>query len=285
MSFLSGETIRARLDVLIIDEQGNPAGNEEQIDCNSYSLKLDEDYFSTRMPSFINVPFISTLLHKINFGKRENKIFIESGQFALLLTREFVNIPNDLMGFISMKSQFKLQGLVNVSGFHVDPGWKGKLTFTVYNAGPHRIPLKIDDLTFLIWFSKLDIEETGSLYRKNIDVQKMKKEISVRDVYQIDGETYSPHMLGSHIDSIKKRWYLSILFLIVTFLIGLIFGIGSDVFSFYTRDQVGYKQTIKEEVYQELKDEIETNSDLKGEIEKNRELIEKLIKDGGKPKS
>ncbi len=60
------------------------------------------------------------------------------------------------MGFISVKTSEKFKGLVNVSGFHVDPGFKGHLKFTVYNAGNKPIFLDYESACFLLWFSFLD---------------------------------------------------------------------------------------------------------------------------------
>jgi dCTP deaminase len=48
--------------------------------------------------------------------------------------------------------------LVNVSGFHVDPGYHGQLTFAVFNAGPVPIHLKRGQPIFLIWYASLDRE-------------------------------------------------------------------------------------------------------------------------------
>jgi dCTP deaminase len=48
--------------------------------------------------------------------------------------------------------------LVNVSGFHVDPGYRGQLTFAVFNAGPVPIHLKRGQPIFLIWYASLDHE-------------------------------------------------------------------------------------------------------------------------------
>ena len=62
-------------------------------------------------------------------------ITIPPGQFALLLTEETVKVPDQAIAFISMKAKWKFRGLVNVSGFHVDPGFEGRLKFSVYNAG------------------------------------------------------------------------------------------------------------------------------------------------------
>jgi dCTP deaminase len=52
----------------------------------------------------------------------------------------------------------KFRGLVNVSGFHVDPGYRGQLTFAVFNAGPVPIHLKRGQPIFLIWYASLDRE-------------------------------------------------------------------------------------------------------------------------------
>jgi len=67
---------------------------------------------------------------------------IPPGQFAYLLTEEVVRIPSSAMGFISLKFGVKGPGLINVSGFHVDPGYWGRLVFSVYNAGPSEARLQ-----------------------------------------------------------------------------------------------------------------------------------------------
>jgi dUTPase len=67
---------------------------------------------------------------------------IPPGQFAFLLTEEVVSVPADALAFISVRARTKFRGLVNVSGFHVDPGYRGQLTFSVFNAGPAPIHLK-----------------------------------------------------------------------------------------------------------------------------------------------
>lgn len=49
-------------------------------------------------------------------------VSIEPGEFALMLTDELIHVPEDLVGFISVRFGYKRRGLVNISGFHVDPG-------------------------------------------------------------------------------------------------------------------------------------------------------------------
>lgn len=93
------------------------------------------------------------LVERLNQGQA---IVIPPGQFAYLTTREFVTVPHDFLGFINMKSGLKMSGLINVSGFHVDPGYKGKLLFAVLNAGPQSVTVRCDQPAFLIWFAHLD---------------------------------------------------------------------------------------------------------------------------------
>ncbi len=44
----------------------------------------------------------------------------------------------------------------NVSGFHIDPGYKGRLVFAVYNAGPSTLPMKYGERLFSLWIADLD---------------------------------------------------------------------------------------------------------------------------------
>src|SRR5690348_1417122 len=81
---------------------------------------------------------------------------IPPGQFGFLYTEERVVIPANVIAFISIKAGVKFKGLVNVSGFHVDPGFRGRLKFSVYNAGNQSICLDYGRPYFIIWFSELD---------------------------------------------------------------------------------------------------------------------------------
>ena len=81
---------------------------------------------------------------------------IPPGQFGLLITRETVYVPDNAIAFISIRAGIKFQGLVNVSGFHVDPGYRGQLKFAVYNAGSMDIVLDQDERVFMIWYADLN---------------------------------------------------------------------------------------------------------------------------------
>lgn len=150
MAFLSSDSLKKMLltNKIIVDEYNMNIYSESKVEQAAYALCLGNEVYRTDNDE-----------RKIEFLDDKNKtVEINPGQFALLMTKETVNIPQHLLAFISIKAKHKLKGLINVSGFHVDPGFKGKLLFSVYNAGPSTITLEIDKPYFLIWFAYLDKE-------------------------------------------------------------------------------------------------------------------------------
>ena len=83
-------------------------------------------------------------------------VSLPRGQFALLMTDERVEMPSNYIGMISIKFSIKKLGLINVSGFHIDPGYKGRIIFSVFNAGPSDVVLKYKDPVFMIFFFRLE---------------------------------------------------------------------------------------------------------------------------------
>jgi len=130
---------------------------------------------------------------------RNSQVIINPGQFALLITEETIEIPLNLLGLISIKFSEKIKGLLNVSGFHVDPGFKGKIIFSVYNAGPSVIILDRGSPYFLIWFSTL----TSPVEYKGL--HQGQEVISAKLIEQLKGELASPSSLLSQIKEVDKK--------------------------------------------------------------------------------
>jgi dCTP deaminase len=122
---------------------------EKRVKNGAYELSLGEEVYLTDSKTGKVEKLDKT-------GNRQ--VDINPGQFALLLTEEKVNIPKDKIAFISIKAGEKLKGLINVSGFHVDPGFNDHLLFSVYNAGPSTIVLNCGEPYFPIWFADLKTE-------------------------------------------------------------------------------------------------------------------------------
>ena len=148
MSFLGPNELKLFLSKkkVITNDDNQNAYVESRVKQATYELSLGSQVYRTDNKD-----------KKVEILNDSNKnIDINPGQFCLLMTEEFVNIPPDKLAFISIKASLKLKGLVNVSGFHVDPGYKGKLLFSVYNAGPSIITLETRKEYFLIWFANLE---------------------------------------------------------------------------------------------------------------------------------
>jgi len=178
MAFWSSETLKRR----IIDESLVEPLDESQIKNARYQLKVGDEVYVTSNEV------------KQTLGERE-QFCILPGQFAIILTEESVTVPSDSIAFISMRYGIKLNGLVNVSGFHVDPGFVGKLKFCVYNAGSKSVVLTRGEPAFLIWYCNLD--GVTDIYQGD---HKNQMQISSLDVNQTHGEKLTPVELKEKFD-------------------------------------------------------------------------------------
>lgn len=125
--------------------------DEKRIDSSAYTLRVGPEIYvsPTGEP---NDP-----RNKPKTRLELNQDFsIPAGQFGFILTEDVVRVPKNAIAFISIRARYKFKGLVNVSGFHVDPGYEGRLLFSVFNASPRTIQLQRGDPCFLIWYADLD---------------------------------------------------------------------------------------------------------------------------------
>ena len=85
-------------------------------------------------------------------------VTIPNGEFALLTTWETVHVPLNTLGLITLRHRYKKQGLVNISGFHLDPGFRGLVHYSVHNVGPSDLRLRRKDRMFTVFFATLTRE-------------------------------------------------------------------------------------------------------------------------------
>lgn len=187
MSFWSSEKLLERsLGQSIIHPFCRP-----RIKYGSYELTLGNEVYITSQDS--------EKKQRISLGETTR---IPPGQFGLLITSETVSIPRDAIGLISIKAGIKFRGLVNVSGFHVDPGFTGCLKFSVYNAGSQDIVLTCGEEMFLIWFCDLD-RPTTKLY----DGKHMNQDSIVSaEIMNIQGEIASPGAIMEELKAMRKDY-------------------------------------------------------------------------------
>ncbi|MBL7718314.1 MAG: hypothetical protein JNL72_05705 [Flavipsychrobacter sp.] len=164
----------------------------KRVVCGAYELSLGSEVFRTD----------SKDKKKEFLTQAHEQITINPGQFALLLTKEILHIPTHKIAFISIKAKIKLKGLVNVSGFHVDPGFKGNLVFSVYNAGSSPISLFEGDACFLIWFAELELAANEATSYNNGN-HEHKNQTTIPSTYidaLLAGELTSPVVLNKKLD-------------------------------------------------------------------------------------
>jgi dCTP deaminase len=144
--------------------------------------------------------------------RAKDYISLPPGQFAMLTCHEWLAIPSHLMAFITLRSSFKFQGLVNISGFHVDPTFEGKLLFAVQNVGPSDIRLRYLDPTFTIFFAEVQgstgsgrdraplsgirLQDVQSLGGGSVSLAKLKKEL---DTVRLMVLVYGPFAVAAFI--------------------------------------------------------------------------------------
>src|SRR5690606_20322911 len=90
-------------------------------------------------------------------------------------------------------------GLINVSGFHVDPGYEGRFIFSAYNAGLTEIPVKRGEPLATIWFASLD-QETEGYYKKS-----GLTDIPSKTIAGITGEIFSPMAMKERLENIETK--------------------------------------------------------------------------------
>ncbi len=231
MSFWSGEKLLENPSVI---EDFNP----DQVDANAYNLKMGDCYFTTSNGEDQTKKYL----------KPGEPFIIPAGQFAYLMSHEELNIPSNAMAFISMRTGIKFKGLINVSGFHVDPGYKGKLIYAAYNASPSPLHISEGEQIFKIWFVDLDRKsEEGHVFKGD-----GKSEIGNDLMHGMSKEIYSLQSLAEKIRqfeaSLKEQKSTAKLLsnILTTFFITLFAGVALSLLALFGPILLSKGEQLKE---------------------------------------
>lgn len=185
MSFWSTQKIQAFQDKHLLINKFN----RSRLKHGAYELSLGSKYYQTSSSS-----------KQVQSEGHGSQIVIEAGQFALLTTDEEITIPPNAIGLISIKAGIKFRGLVNISGFHVDPGYSGLLKFSVYNAGSRDIILTVGTPVFMLWLADMDSTVEDPYQNKSSN-----RCITDSDVMNMNGKVASPAALNERLLDLEKR--------------------------------------------------------------------------------
>lgn len=194
MSFWAENVLKAELPNII-----GKSYDPDKIDGLAYKLSLGNEIFVSSSLDDSDKEYIVKVLDPGEVIK------IPPGQFAFILTEERITMPSNAYGLISLRTYYKFLGLINVSGFHVNPNFFGKLIFSVYNAGPATIKIKRGDPMFLIFFSNIETDIKAE-FKGNYNLYTKNETISVELLNSNSGYVHSPASLGSKLDSLDVKF-------------------------------------------------------------------------------
>jgi dCTP deaminase len=183
MPFWTRAEFQEALDYLF--EQNTYDSNA--IDKAAYNLRLGEEV----LLSGNDVPLILTDKHPY--------VTIRPGAYALLNTCEYLKMPTKVLGFITLRYKYKKHGLLNVSGFHVDPGFHGKLVFSVFNLGTNDVILRLREPMFMLFIASLKEAATGELKGEHYGQEGF----SLNDITALQGRSASLVQMDSRIKHIE----------------------------------------------------------------------------------
>lgn len=197
MSFWSGETLLRKLPPLITNF------DSANVKYASYELAVGGQAFVTK-DDLVGSDPSAALTQILKDVPPKNTVIIRPGQFAFILTEEHVRVPDNAMALISMKASLKFRGLINVSGFHVDPGFRGHLLFSIYNAGPREVILNRGQKVFIIVYADLDQLSTPPyVYSGMSQGQTSIKTELIENI--ATGQVFSPMRLAAEMEAIRSE--------------------------------------------------------------------------------
>ncbi len=180
MSVLSNVDIEENISIGKLKIQGM---NKDTIRENGLDLTISEIY-AIENPDYQN-RFVD--LHdqdpnrfkKIDTTNSGRFIIIYSHSFVLLSTKEYIELPSDIVGFCAIRSTIARSGLM-IPMTIVDAGFKGTLTIEIFNASKKDIILYAGDrfLHVILEYTKTPCDKpyNGS-YQNQKEVREPKSSI------------------------------------------------------------------------------------------------------------
>lgn len=99
-------------------------------------------------------------------SNEQAKLIIEPGEVAFVMTEEDLELPGDVFCQLSSKRKLSHGGIIILGGFTVDPNYKGKLIFGLYNISSRNYPIIPGKKLVAGIFYRLDQDEVPNTQRK-----------------------------------------------------------------------------------------------------------------------
>jgi len=146
------QVIRDRLHDPTDDLEIEPINESQQLQPASVDLRLGTEIITFRR---LNDEAIDPRSNPEDYGQRRevnDSFIIQSGEFLLAETAEWMSIPDDLVAFVHGRSSWARLAIQPHAAGLLDSGWDGYTTLEVFNMGPmpvHLIPgMRFCQVTF-----------------------------------------------------------------------------------------------------------------------------------------
>jgi dUTPase len=75
-------------------------------------------------------------------ASERSDLVIEPGEVMFVLTEEYLDLPKNMKALLSPKRKLSHDGIIILGGFCIDPLYKGKLLFGLYNFSSSQFPIQ-----------------------------------------------------------------------------------------------------------------------------------------------
>jgi dCTP deaminase len=169
---------------------------EENLQPASYDLRLGERAIITRSLDIekMRANIEADSAPEIDVAKTGD-VSIPAGAFALIVTRERVQLSPHHAGHIGLRSYFARKGLLLLAGLQVDPGFDGYLVLGLANLSPRSVYLHFEEAIATLEIHRLSQaasqayagayagkQKTSSIPRADADYLRTIETLSVSDL-------------------------------------------------------------------------------------------------------
>lgn len=130
----------------------------------------------------------SDLGGKTNPNKKE--IILKPGGSLLVRIEENINLPTDIGGICFAPARLSLRGMLIVNIGHIDPGFSGKLHFTVINLGKGNLSFRKGDTICTLLLFKLSKHTDSFGSEENVTINGISVSKTIHDNLPLLSSTF-----------------------------------------------------------------------------------------------
>jgi dCTP deaminase len=130
---------------------------------------------------------LGTRILKASFGQpvdlknmpeaERSSVGVEPGEIVFVLTEERLDLPQNMIAELSPKRKLSHDGILTLGGFCIDPLYRGRLLFGLYNFSSTRFPLRPGKKLVAAIFFELQEGEVGKFRVPEVAIEDFPDEL------------------------------------------------------------------------------------------------------------